>query len=76
MDVFIIYAALSIVNFTTFVDFKGEQFKTMEECKKYFNDNYKIIEHSLHEHIQDTLPEYTISYVGCSPKRIFIEKST
>ena len=76
MNTFIIYAALSLSSLTTFVEFKGEQFKTMEECNKYFNDNYKIIEYSLLEHIQNTLPEYTISYVGCSPKRVFIEKST
>ena len=69
-----------VISKSPFVDTKkglsSQYYKMYRVVEKYFNDNYKIIEYSLLEHIQNTLPEYTISYVGCSPKRVFIEKST
>ena len=76
MEVFIIYAALSIGNLTTFFEFKGKDFVNMQECNNFYKEYKEPIELSLQEHINETHPEYIVSYIGCSTRSKFIAKST
>ena len=76
MEVFIIYAALSIGNLTTFFEFKGMNFVDMQECNSFYKEYKEPIELSLQEHINETHPEYTVSYIGCSTRSKFIANST
>jgi len=76
MEIFIIYAALSVGQLTTFVEFKGMDFKNMKECSSFFTEHKNTIELSLKEHINETYPNYVVSYVGCSTRSKFIANST
>ena len=76
MEVFIIYAALSVGQLTTFVEFKGTDFKTLKECSSFFEEHRDTIKVSLREHINETYPDYIVSYVECSTRSKFIANST
>ena len=73
---YIIYAALSIGNLTTFFEFKAMDFVDMQECNSFYKDYKEPIELSLQKHINKTHPEYTILYLSCTTKSKFIAKST
>ena len=72
MEIFIIYAALSIGNLTSFVEFKGTQFKTMDKCYSFYNENKTGIESSLLNHLNVSNPNAKIQFIGCSPKSTFL----
>jgi len=72
MNVFIIYAALSISNLTSFVEFKGTQFETMDKCYAFYNKNKTSIESSLVDHLKQSSPNAKIQFIGCSPKDTFL----
>ena len=72
MEVIIIYAAILIGGDTSFVEFKGTQFKTMDKCYSFYNENKTGIESSLLNHLKQTSPNATIQFIGCSPKNTFL----
>jgi len=71
MKIFIIYAALSIGNLTSFVEFKGTQFETLDKCSSFYEQNKTSIELSLIDHLKLKQPNATIQFIGCSPKSTF-----
>jgi len=71
MEIFIIYAALSIGNLTSFVEFKGTQFNTLDKCSSFYKDHKTTIELSLIDHLKQTSPNATIQFIGCSPRNTF-----
>ena len=72
MEIFIIYAALSIGNLTTFVEFKPSKFPTLEECTSFYEEHKGSIESSLINHLNVTTPNAKIQFIGCSPKSTFL----
>ena len=68
MEIFIIYAALLIGNLTSFVEFKGTQFSTLDSCKSFYESNKPSIELSLINHLKTRQPNAKIQFIGCSPK--------
>ena len=73
---YIIYAALSIGNLTTFFEFKAMDFVDRQECNSFYKEYKEPIKLSLVEHINQTNHEYIISYIGCTTSSKFIAKST
>ena len=72
MEIFIIYAALSIGNFTSFVEFKPTKFPTLEECTGFYEEHKVSIESSLINHLNVSSPNAKIQFIGCSPKSTFL----
>mgnify|MGYP003114172989 FL=1 len=72
MEIFIIYAALSIGNLTTFVEFKPSKFPTLEECTSFYEEHKGSIKSSLINHLNVTTPNAKIQFIGCSPKSTFL----
>ena len=71
MEIFIIYAALSLGNLTSFVEFKATNFPTLEKCTMFYEQNKDVIESSLVDHVNLKNPNAKIKFIGCSPKSTF-----
>ena len=73
MEVFIIYAALSLNNLTSFVEFKGTSIESLEKCKVFYTEHKSAIALSLQDHLlQQSTPAPTITHMGCSPRNVFL----
>ena len=73
MEIFIIYAALSLNNLTSFVEFKGTSFQSLEKCQVFYKEHKNAIALSLQDHLlKQPEPTPTITHMGCSPKNVFL----
>ena len=72
MEIYIIYAALTLNNLTSFVEFKGTDFESFKDCKVFYKQHKSAIALSLQDHlIKQSSPTPIISHMGCSPRNVF-----
>ena len=72
MEIYIIYAALTLNNLTSFVEFKGTDFESLKNCKAFYKQHKSAVALSLQNHlIKQSGPAPIITHMGCSPRNVF-----
>tara|TARA_R100001082_G_scaffold107706_1_gene81943 strand:+ start:1160 stop:1393 length:234 start_codon:yes stop_codon:yes gene_type:complete len=66
MGTIIIYATLLLNGMVHMVQYKGETFKTHEDCIAYLQEYNSHVNKTLKEHIDKVEKGSTVLFIGCS----------
>ena len=74
MGVIVIYATLLLNGMVNVIQYKGDTFKTNEECLQYLQTYNLHINETLQEHITKKEKGATVLFIGCSEKNKFVKE--
>lgn len=74
MGVIVIYATIIINNVIGVIEYKGELFKSNEDCITYLQTYNDHINKTLKEHLDKKEKGATVLYIGCSERSKFVQE--
>tara|TARA_E500000178_G_scaffold314158_1_gene332173 strand:- start:1171 stop:1407 length:237 start_codon:yes stop_codon:yes gene_type:complete len=76
MGVIVIYATIILNNVIGVIEYKGELFKSNEDCITYLQTYNDHINKTLKEHLDKKEKGATVLYIGCSERSKFVQEGT
>ena len=74
MGVIVIYATIILNNVIGVIEYKGELFKSNEDCITYLQTYNDHINKTLKEHLDKKEKGATVLYIGCSERSKFVQE--
>ena len=74
MGIIVIYATIILNNVIGVIEYKGELFKSNEDCITYLQTYNDHINKTLKEHLDKKEKGATVLYIGCSERSKFVQE--